>query len=125
MTFHSKATRCCCGDTSVIGTATAAAALLTRNVDGSAENIARLGYHPGPSPLIGEVGDDGSDPCSVLLAGHLCLAQAAGQLIVLVERTGDQGDVGTLGRETLRDARADTAARAGDNGPASVEWRRR
>ena len=42
-------------------------------------------------------------------------------MVVLVERTRRDDDVGSFGGEPLRDRRADTPARAGDDDIASVE----
>ena len=40
-------------------------------------------------------------------------------MVVLVDGAGDDGDVGALVGETLRDSRADAPGRSRDDGPAT------
>ena len=52
------------------------------------------------------------------------LAQAAGQVVVLLEGACDDRDVGALGRQPFGDGGTDATARAGDERPSTCEARR-
>ena len=67
----------------------AAAALLTRMSIGSAERLGRLGDDAGPVVLVGEVGDDDGDLACRSGASRAAVSrQAAGEVVVRVERCG-------------------------------------
>jgi len=65
--------------------------------------------------LVGDVGSDHRDGAAECPQVFCRLVEAAGEVVVAVDRTGDDRDVGTFGREALGGGGADPAARASDD----------
>src|SRR5581483_7177588 len=83
----------------------------------------RLGNDALAVVAVGEVGHDDRDPAAEALHAGRRLLQAAGPVVVLLDGAGDDGDVGALGREPLRERGTDPAARPGDDDTPAREAR--
>ncbi len=91
------------------------------DVDATVEQFERRRHDAGPVVGICEVGRDGLDTRAVLTTLRHRLVQAAGEVVVAVDRSGDDGDVRSLSRQSLGDGCADASACARHDGIASVE----
>ena len=89
--------------------------VVDEDVDGTAEGVDRLGDDAGAvvSDAMSAAISATFAPNSRIFVGGL--VEAAGQVVVLVDRAGGDRDVGTLGGEPQRGGRADAPARAGDD----------
>ena len=95
--------------------------VVDQDLDRTTQGGDGLGHDPGPIDLVGEVGDDDGDRGAVATGAGLGLPQRAGQVVVVLEGAGDQGDVGPLGRQPLGDGGPDAAAGPGDERPSAGE----
>ena len=76
------------------------------DVDRAAQRRHGLGHDPVAVVGVGEVRDDDRDLASVALASaRPSPARLPARSVVVVERAGDDRDVGAFGRESLGDAR--------------------
>jgi hypothetical protein len=95
--------------------------IVDQDVDATSEDLERTRHDAGAAGGVSQDPRQRPRPSPVTATTLERLAQAAGQVVVLIDRAGDDDDVGAFGSQPLGQRGTDTATRTGHNGVLARE----